>query len=844
MRYTHSAIGLLTRQYKSVLVKCLLINAGLFLMAAPALADLKTAVQSTAEENTYTLTDETLTSTLGTMGATRLTINGSATVDGNSAYGGITVNSGKSLILSGTSDSARQTWTRFARIAGNSSSVVFVDNGGTVSSSNVDFNNNSADWGGVFKINNGASASTISGNFNNNIGKAGGVIFNYGSIDTIDGTFSENKSNTHGGAIYNGDASWQATIGSLSGVFNKNEATNYGGVAYVANGSLGSVSGTFSENEAQYGGVVYIKKGRVTSFTGSYESNEATNWGGVLVNYDTVGSMEGIYEQNTAQHGGVLFNYGGVSSLGGTYSRNTVTNYGGVIYNGDSSWQATIDSISGTFENNKATKRGGVIYMANGSIDSISGSFSENESEIGGVLYVNNGRIDAIDGLYENNKATNLGGVICNISALGSIDGTYTENEARHGGVLFNYGTVDSISGEFTGNTSTTHGAVIYNGDMNYADATITKMSGKYSGNSAGGVGGVLYISGGKVLDLSGEFTNNSANEDGGFAYLDSNAEATLNITTTTGNTLFSGNTGNGVSNAIHNRHIVNMNADADHTITFDDGINGYYGTININDAAVKSNMTDGTIIFNNSVAFNEVILNAGTLKLGDNADLSEAWKFNMQGGTLDLSGDDFVNYSLPAVTIASADAKLKIDLSSESSQADALSIDAKANGTLTLTEINLSDYYNNAEDTVQIIYNQASDYAVELAIDDNIKTYVGVKDEAGADGLKADIQWNEDIGAWEQTTTSTTNYELAKSDENSVYDSIGYTTDVEVVRIYAQDRSLNLAALNQSENFAEKSFNFDTANDEYKVGIDLGETSGNLTINGVADDEDRKSVV
>jgi hypothetical protein len=76
MRYTKSAIGLLTSQYRSVLKKCLLINLGLYALGAiaPTTANaadtitVVTGVGTTAYENVAQSTDGTaISSTIAQM---------------------------------------------------------------------------------------------------------------------------------------------------------------------------------------------------------------------------------------------------------------------------------------------------------------------------------------------------------------------------------------------------------------------------------------------------------------------------------------------------------------------------------------------------------------------------------------------------------------------------------------------------------------------------------------------------------------------------------------------------------------------------------------------------------
>ena len=204
MRYTRTAIGLLSNQYKSVLKKCLMINLGMFayMGTANATYNLNDAVADTAAEREYVLQeDENVAATLGTMGGTSatLTIDGSASKYGinadqaaPAAVGGITVGAGNTLILKNLGSytvsgegTAVTDYTVNSSINGFVSSAGgFVKNSGTLTVSDVVFSNNTA-----------------------NSGSGGGAIYNNGSITEVsNAAFIQNKANTswaYGAAINN-----------------------------------------------------------------------------------------------------------------------------------------------------------------------------------------------------------------------------------------------------------------------------------------------------------------------------------------------------------------------------------------------------------------------------------------------------------------------------------------------------------------------------------------------------------------------------------------------------------------------------------------------------------------
>lgn len=90
MRYTKSVLGVLNKQYRSVLRKCLMINLGIFacMGTAHATYNLNDAVADTETTRNYVLSaNENIDTTLGTMGGTNATL----TIDGTSKNTELTV---------------------------------------------------------------------------------------------------------------------------------------------------------------------------------------------------------------------------------------------------------------------------------------------------------------------------------------------------------------------------------------------------------------------------------------------------------------------------------------------------------------------------------------------------------------------------------------------------------------------------------------------------------------------------------------------------------------------------------------------------------------------------------
>lgn len=159
---------------------------------------------------------------------------------------------------------------------------------------------------------------------------------------------------------------WADTIHSVSGKFDGNYASSvsstYGGV--IANyGNIDRITGDFTNNYAK-----------------AEEATANTVYGGVIANLGTgtIGSISGNFSQNTAQStykafGGVLYSsFEGITSISGNFYNNSAISTGSASMGGAIYTSANIANISGNFTGNKAEAsgattssyaRGGAIYL-------------------------------------------------------------------------------------------------------------------------------------------------------------------------------------------------------------------------------------------------------------------------------------------------------------------------------------------------------------------------------------------------------------------------------------------------------------------------------------------------
>ncbi len=527
----------------------------------------------------------------------------------------------------------------------------------------------------------------------------GGAVYNETSSTTVfalAAAFSSNsvyssgfsEATALGGAVYNSTG----VINSINSVFQDNSATaqSSGGPAYAAGGSIYNNSfngtgistatknyftGSFAYAEAlssatALGGAIYNGDGTFnlsgSSVTNSYAAAKssaviANALGGAVYNAGSMTVSLGHFENTYASaaalgdgadayaHGGAVFNIGAFKVERGSFTANFA------IASSDNHYA---EALGGAIYTESETTISGGIFNSNYSSASALGPIGS-ATALGGAVYSSSG-IYIDNGIFENNKiyanalplALASGGAV---NLLGSTDistVTFTNNSAYAfsqeglafvtGGAVSNQGRelVNIYSSSFTGNSSVaatdsgtahSYGGAVYNMlIMNIHDSEFSNNSASYEG-TGDAFGGAVFNEGVMTI-YNSKFINNSALTSGGAVYNND----LLNIIADGGLVEFTGNTANGISNAIYNNGTlgINFNSGSDGLITVNDAITGNDTVININQtgtwdmvsspSVVSGNglsisaPTDGTVTFNNSVTGNSInIYNSGTLKLG-----------------------------------------------------------------------------------------------------------------------------------------------------------------------------------------------------------------------------------
>ena len=241
---------------------------------------------------------------------------------------------------------------------------------------NNSVNSNSVAKGGAIYTINGhgflGEINSINGNFTGNSVVAesqaiGGAITNDGVIGTIVSergfmnNFAKSDTDAYAGALYNSE---YATIEDIAANFVNNNAigglSSIGG-AIVNKGTIGNITGVFSDNyvegssKSEYiaGGAIY-NQNEMKVTNSIFEDNTSYGIGGAIAN-------TAVYQVNDDKvfQGNMV-----IDSV--EFAENTASELGGAIYNGTDDFEDGVATINfsgvNTFKKNHAGKFGGAIY--------------------------------------------------------------------------------------------------------------------------------------------------------------------------------------------------------------------------------------------------------------------------------------------------------------------------------------------------------------------------------------------------------------------------------------------------------------------------------------------------
>jgi len=421
------------------------------------------------------------------------------------------------------------------------------------------FAKNSATYGGgAIYVNTDSTVTIKGGTFGgdneddgNTAGTSGGAIFNDATLNISKSekggtTFSNNKANYYGGAIYQNSSSANMTVDGAD--FINNSAEWYGGAICNSLGEANITSATtFSSNTSKAGGAIYNNDKMVVSDV-SFSKNTVKNGdvgdGGAIFNENngTLTITNSDFIQNEANwdaygNGGAVANMGKLRVEISTFDGNLGGNLGGALYSGAGSNEIYVS----TFKNNKALAAGAIYSKT--ALEVFESTFEDNEAisdngDGGAISFSSQGKGYIVESVFRSNIAGRNGGALATHpndlgtmtnASLDIIGGLFDKNSADdNGGAIYNSfyqsktnADAVTVSGtEFTENNATNGGA-IYNDKTNYNSA-VAKMvitDATFMGNTASGSnpnsqgGGAIYNMGEVTLSGVNTFTGNKAEQ-------------------------------------------------------------------------------------------------------------------------------------------------------------------------------------------------------------------------------------------------------------------------------------------------------------------------------------------
>jgi predicted outer membrane repeat protein len=295
-----------------------------------------------------------------------------------------------------------------------------IYNNGTLTINKCTFENNNAPSGTAYIGDGGAIYNNRTGDltvidsiFSGNKARwAGGAIASSGTLTVVNSRFTGNNA-SHGGAIHN----YQGTLTVTGSNFSGNEVIYHGGAIYNL-GAFTLINSNFTANNANdYGGAIYHYRGTLT-VTGSNFSGNDAYYGGAIRNDDELIITGSTYTNNYARiDGGALYNYGPCTITGCTFTGNEayydgeyVDEYGGgAIHN-----ENALTIKDSKFIANTATGcSGGAIYACCGDITLLRCIFDGNTADYGGAIYDYGNSINITGCNFYNNTAEYGGAIYC-----------------------------------------------------------------------------------------------------------------------------------------------------------------------------------------------------------------------------------------------------------------------------------------------------------------------------------------------------------------------------------------------------------------------------------------------
>lgn len=238
-----------------------------------------------------------------------------------------------------------------------------------------------------------------------------------------------------------------------------------------------------------------------------------------------------------------------------------------------------------------------------------------------------------------------------------------------------------------------------------------------------------------------------------------------------------------------------------------------------------------------------ETTLTSGTLKIDTDTFADTSTTLDAQGGTISLNDSRIDNYVINDLT-SSDNVTYSLDLNLSDKKADTIMVNS-GSGKITLDNLNITGSVADpsTEYKIQILDTPNSD--IQLALSETLQGQLGEEDyligtrnEITYDKLKEVTNWKDIYNKYSQDFYTYGKLGLATTETEN--DSIGITVSgtgsSEIQNLGVMGDTLRV--VNNSGELSDKTFEFDTADDIYKVTENLGLTVGTVNVSGVSDGE------
>ncbi|MEM7033240.1 MAG: choice-of-anchor Q domain-containing protein [Chloroflexota bacterium] len=256
--------------------------------------------------------------------------------------------------------------------------------------SGSDILNNSAlgfDGGGIFQLAGTLNVTDSTIAMNSAIVDGGGIANAFGIVEIHDSTIRQNEADDDGGGVFNNDG---LLIITQSNINNNQAFDNAGGVYNRESFAEATISdSTISGNVAGDGGGLRNWLGVLTVTNTTIIENAATDEGGGIGNLAGIVIVnQSVFSDNTAttEGGGIYNNDGLVEVAESTFFNNQALLAGGSLFSKEAFSQ--LDVTNSTIISNSAVITGGGIYVADGILNLLNTTLSENGAPNGGSLMI------------------------------------------------------------------------------------------------------------------------------------------------------------------------------------------------------------------------------------------------------------------------------------------------------------------------------------------------------------------------------------------------------------------------------------------------------------------------